>query len=95
MKPRGIHPGPSTLVEESSYLHAERRRVGGVIQGTRSHCRYELDGDEWVQIGNDIPGETAGDRFGSAIALSDDGRTGLCGNQRFEATFTSSLSDAV
>ena len=29
----------------------------------------------WTQVGSDIDGETAGDRFGSSVALSSDGST--------------------
>ena len=38
------------------------------------HVRvYELEGDIWTQIGQDIDGEGAGDMFGRAVALSRDG----------------------
>ncbi|GAB5472410.1 MAG: hypothetical protein Mars2KO_05090 [Maribacter sp.] len=40
------------------------------------HVRaYSLQGSTWVQLGQDIDGENAGDRFGEAIALSGDGNT--------------------
>ena len=45
--------------------------------GTSSgHVRvYSRNGNQWNQVGGDIDGETASDRSGSAISLSDDGET--------------------
>lgn len=34
---------------------------------------YRFIDDNWVQIGNDIEGKEAGDRFGSAVSISSDG----------------------
>jgi hypothetical protein len=34
---------------------------------------YQLDGNTWNQIGQDINGETAGDSSGYSLSLSDDG----------------------
>lgn len=34
---------------------------------------YDWDGEDWVQVGDAIPGETSGDRSGNAISLSADG----------------------
>lgn len=34
---------------------------------------YERSGNTWTQVGNDLDGEAAGDRYGSAVAISDDG----------------------
>jgi len=36
---------------------------------------YELSGGSWVQMGADINGEAAGDYFGTAVDLSEDGLT--------------------
>lgn len=33
---------------------------------------FKLNGDEWLQLGMDISGERANDRFGSSVALSAD-----------------------
>ena len=39
------------------------------------HVRiYNLVGDEWEQIGQDIDGENKWDRFGSSVSMSSDGR---------------------
>jgi hypothetical protein len=38
------------------------------------HVRiYDWDGTEWIQLGNDIDGEAAGDRLGGSVSLSADG----------------------
>lgn len=38
------------------------------------HIRvFKFDGQEWVQIGEDIDGEGPGDYFGRSLATSDDG----------------------
>src|SRR5690554_1590908 len=38
------------------------------------HVRvYENSNGTWIQIGDDIEGETAGDQFGESVALSADG----------------------
>jgi len=51
-----------------------KNNVGnGIFAG---HVRvYEWDGTAWVQKGNDIDGEAAGDQSGSSVSLSDDGLT--------------------
>ncbi|MCK5774855.1 MAG: T9SS type A sorting domain-containing protein [Bacteroidales bacterium] len=47
------------------------------------HVRiYENQSGTWVQIGNDIDGEAADDRFGSAIGLSSDGQIVAIGGPR-------------
>lgn len=38
------------------------------------HVRvYSYDGEQWVQVGSDLDGESAGDKSGSTVALSADG----------------------
>ncbi len=38
------------------------------------HARvFERSGDTWVQLGADLDGEAAEDRYGSSVAISDDG----------------------
>jgi hypothetical protein len=34
---------------------------------------YDLSGNTWVKVGQDIDGETAGDRSGSSVSLSANG----------------------
>ena len=34
---------------------------------------FQLDGNNWMQVGSDINGESGGDKFGRVISLSDDG----------------------
>ncbi|HOY06579.1 MAG TPA: hypothetical protein PLO67_14325 [Saprospiraceae bacterium] len=58
--------------------NGNRIAVGAVLNdgnGANSgHVRvFEFDGLIWVQLGNDINGEAAGDEFGRSVALSDDG----------------------
>ena len=36
--------------------------------------QYSFDFDEWKQIGYDIDGENPGDRFGSSVSMSSDGK---------------------
>ncbi|MDJ0771507.1 MAG: hypothetical protein QNJ12_22165 [Ilumatobacter sp.] len=62
---------------------------GAVIIGARGndgngtdagHARvFDWNGVAWVQRGADIDGEAAGDRFGSAVAMSGDGTTVVIG----------------
>ena len=53
-------------------IGAIRNDDGGEDSG---HVRiYNLASDEWKQIGQDIDGENAGDRFGSSVSMSSDGR---------------------
>ena len=53
---------------------------GGVDAG---HVRvYEYHISAWVQIGADIDGEAAGDRFGSAVSISADGNRVAIGDGR-------------
>ena len=40
------------------------------------HVRvYNYDGSDWIQLGNDIDGEDAGDFSGHSVSLSSDGNT--------------------
>jgi len=41
--------------------------------------RYDDVSDEWLQIGSDIDGQAAGDRLGTSVALSNDGKTIVIG----------------
>jgi len=61
--------------------------VGAVFNdasGSNSgHVRiFQLIDGNWVQIGEDIDGETAGDFFGISVALSADGRNVVIGGSR-------------
>jgi hypothetical protein len=39
------------------------------------YCMLKLNGIEWTQLGNEIDGETAGDKFGHSMLLPrNDGR---------------------
>lgn len=50
--------------------------------GTNSgHSRvFELVGATWTQVGADIQGQSAGDRSGTSVAMSDDGNTVAVGS---------------
>ena len=56
----------------------KRVAIGAIVNdgnGTNSgHVRvYEYNGSAWVQVGDDIDGEAAGDRSGTSVSLSSDG----------------------
>merc|ERR1712127_535065 len=47
------------------------------------HVRvFQLDGNNWVQLGVDIDGEAAGDGSGSSVSLSSDGQRVAIGANR-------------
>jgi hypothetical protein len=47
------------------------------------HARaYSYNGSTWLQLGNDIDGEDAGDSFGCSVSLSGDGSVGAVGAYR-------------
>lgn len=58
-------------------------RINDGVNGEDSgHVRvysFDLGTDTWVQLGDDIDGKVANDRFGAAIDLSSDGRTLVAG----------------
>ena len=61
-------------------IGAPRNDGNGISAG---HVRiYENQSGAWVQIGNDLDGEAADDRFGSAIELSSDGLIVAIGGPR-------------
>ena len=45
---------------------------------------YEWDGLEWVQLGEDIDGEAAGDNAGYSIALSSEGNIVAIGDNKYD-----------
>jgi len=48
--------------------------------GNSGHARvHRFDGTSWTQLGADIDGEAAGDRFGYSVGLSADGNTAVIG----------------
>ena len=54
------------------------------------HVRvYEWDGSAWVQRGNDIDGEAAGDNSGNSVSLSSDGTIVAIGAQNNDGNGTS------
>ena len=51
------------------------------------HIRiFDWNGSSWTQVGNDIDGEAAGDRFGFSVALSGDGTHMIGGGTYNNAT---------
>jgi hypothetical protein len=55
-----------------------RVAIGAIFNdGTASnagHVRvYDLSGNSWIQVGQDIDGEAAGDQSGRSVSLSSDG----------------------
>ena len=60
----------ASTVASAAYLNDGEN---GVDSG---HVRvYRWEGGDWRQLGGDIDGASAGDRFGRSVALSDDGNT--------------------
>ena len=61
----------------------------GVAGGNSGHIRvFQFDGNDWIQLGNDIDGEVHGDRFGVSVDLSDSGLRVIGGaNQNDDAGF--------
>jgi hypothetical protein len=54
--------------------------AGGENKRNAGHVRvFGLDGDHWTQIGRNIEGENANDRFGFSVSLSFDGKTVAAG----------------
>ena len=51
------------------------------------HVRvYEYDGSAWIQLGSDIDGEAAGDRFGFSVSMNDAGNRVAIGARYADAT---------
>ncbi|MDC0204773.1 hypothetical protein OAJ65_03150, partial [Flavobacteriales bacterium] len=59
------------------------------------HVRiYNYDGSSWIQLGQDIDGESAGDNSGSSISLSSDGNTIAIGAHNNDANNGTSTGHA-
>ena len=56
--------------------------ANGVDSGRVKVWRYHSPKDEWIQVGPDLAGESAGDTFGVTVALSGDG-TVLAGGAHY------------
>ncbi|MGB2055496.1 MAG: flagellin [Porticoccaceae bacterium] len=68
-------PGSVGLSQDKNTLiiGAHYNAGSGAFSG---HARvYHWNGSSWVQQGSDIDSEAAGDTFGDAVAVSDDGQT--------------------
>ena len=71
----GDNSGYVSLSSDGSVLAISARSNdgNGIDAG---HVRvYKNISDKWTQIGSDIDGEAAGDRFGGSVFLSSDGST--------------------
>lgn len=65
---------------------ASRNDAGGVEAG---HVKvYSWSGTAWIQMGADINGEAAGDRFGLSVSLSNNGLTLAVGGHRNDGSGT-------
>ena len=53
-----------------------------ILGANAGHARvYEWDGNSWIQLGQDIDGEAAGDESGESVSISADGnRSYWCSN---------------
>ena len=54
-------------------IGADENDGNGVSSGHVRVYRYESDPDQWIQMGQDIDGEMAGDESGASVSLSSDG----------------------
>ena len=64
-------------------IGADRNDRGNASGDDGGHARiYEYDGTNWNQLGSDIDGEGADDRFGHAISLSGSGTRVAIGAER-------------
>ena len=59
--------------------------IGGPLNdatgSNAGHVRvYKYSGGSWSQLGSDIDGEAAGDKYGTSVSLSDDGTTVAIGS---------------
>jgi len=72
------------LSEDGTYL------IVGMSYTTTSNNYvrvFEWTGSGWVQRGLDIPSETAGDRFGFSVDISDDGSRIITGAHKHNGTY--------
>jgi len=60
-------------------IGASRKDVNGTYSGHARIFRLDQNSNLWLQLGEDIPGDTLGDRFGSSVDLSADGLTAIVG----------------
>ena len=72
---RGDWSGETISLSSDGTIVAIGARYNQGINGFESgHVRvYQYDGTVWVQLGQDIDGEAAEDRFGYGLSLSSDG----------------------
>ena len=70
------------LNADGTILAAGAYTNDGINGEDSGHVRvFQLQGDEWVQLGQDIDGEAANDWFGLSVALSSDGLTVAAGSR--------------
>lgn len=76
--PIDVPPGESSN-DSTAVLAAQNDTVAighpGVRNGTGLLRVYSFTGNNWVQVGGDLVGTVAGDRFGQDVGISHDGRT--------------------
>merc|ERR1719329_567538 len=70
---RTVAVGAPYSTNSNNKTDAGATRVYTMVNGT----------DEWVQLGDTIEGEQAGEFFGSSVAMSNDGRTMAVGAQDY------------
>ncbi len=63
-------------------IGADYNDGNGNSSGHARVYKYNADSTSWVQLGNDLDGEAAGDQFGKSISLSADGLTVAIGGHQ-------------
>ena len=73
--------GTSLAISEDGTTLAIGASFNDNQNGTNSgHVRiYSYDGNNWLQLGQDINGEAKGDQFGYSVSLSGDGKNVVIG----------------
>ena len=64
---------PFPSVQTATFWPAQQETMMGTGAGSGQVRVYSYNGSEWVQIGEDIDGESMADFFGESVSLSSDG----------------------
>jgi len=73
----------------TALMGADRHDGNGVNAGHARAFTFDESSEMWVQLGQAIEGESAGDLTGEAVALSADGRTAIVGGWANDGNGTS------
>ena len=68
---------------------ADHNDINGSTSGHVRLFEYDSDTNEWSQLGQDLIGNAAGDKFGKSVALTADGTIVASGAPRNDGNGTS------